>query len=137
MANVLPPDIELWLTGYLRSQFPGVQVSNKEPDTLSLPLTRPLIVVRDDGGPRLSWMVFDRSVGVSVLAGTRRNDQPVNDLARRVAGALMDDDIAVVAGSPVVGVNGDGCLGPYAVVEQLDVARRYLAVQYEVSGSVA
>lgn len=50
--------------------------------------------------------------------------------------AIMTDDAIVEAvGSPVAAVDWDGCNGPYPVVEELDVARRYGTVQYTVVGS--
>ncbi|WP_223149220.1 hypothetical protein [Changpingibacter yushuensis] len=133
------PDMELWLCAYLRSVLAdeGVdaQVSNKEPDSLKLPLSKPLVVIRDDSGTRQSAVTFDRSIGVSILAGTRQDDKASNDLARRIAGILSDDEIAMVPGSPIAAVDWDGCNGPYAVTETLNVARRYLTVQYTVVGS--
>ncbi|MDJ1372758.1 hypothetical protein [Gulosibacter molinativorax] len=126
------PDIELWLTGYLRGKFPHCTVTNKEPPDLGrlLPLTKPLIVVRDDSGPRLDFMLFQNAVGVSVLAGTKANDKPANDLAREVAAVLFDDGITGIEQSPVTRVEWDGCNGPYAVDESSDVARRYMTVEY-------
>ncbi|WP_424446450.1 hypothetical protein [Microbacterium sp. CH-015] len=137
--RVTPPDLELWLTGYVRSLAASeaiqATVTNKEPADLSTPLVRPLIVIRDDSGSRLSHVTFDRSIGWSVLAGTRMNDQPANDLARWLAGVLFDLELPLVEGSPIASVEVDGCLGPYAVTEQLDVARRYGTAQYTVVGS--
>ncbi len=137
--RVTPPDLELWLTGYVRSLAASeaiqATVTNKEPADLSTPLVRPLIVIRDDSGSRLSHVTFDRSIGWSVLAGTRMNDQPANDLARWLAGVLFDLELPLVEGSPIASVEVDGCLGPYAVAEQLDVARRYGTAQYTVVGS--
>jgi hypothetical protein len=131
--------MELWLCAYLRSVLADegfeVQVSNKEPDSLKLPLSKPLVVIRDDSGTRQSAVTFDRSIGVSILAGTRQDDKASNDLARRIVGILSDDEIAMVPGSPIAAVDWDGCNGPYAVTETLDVARRYLTVQYTVVGS--
>ncbi len=137
MDRVTPPDLEDWLTGYLRSEFPEAQVGNKEPSDLGkrLPLAKPVIVVRDDSGPRLDYTTFDRSVGVSVLAGSRANDKPANDLARSVAAVLFDLAIATAPGSPIASVDMGGCNGPYPVVETLDVARRYMTAQYTVIGS--
>lgn len=132
---VSPPDLERWLCDFLRSRFPEVSVGNKEPTDLGavLPLSKPLIVVRDDGGPREGWTLFRRTVGVSVLAGTRISDVAANELARRVAALLSDDSICEVPGSPVTRVEWSGCLGPLAVPERVDVARRYLTVEYVVA----
>lgn len=139
MARVLAPDLEMWLVNYVRATLTGegesVQVSNKEPGTLSLPLAKPLIVVRDDSGNRESHVTFDRSVGVGVLAGTRMNDLPANTLARTVMAVLTDDEIIYAPGSPIASIEWDGCNGPYPVTENLDVARRYLTVQYTIVGS--
>lgn len=137
MAVVTPPDLEAWLAGYLRSTAHalGAEVSNKEPPKLTIPLAKPLIVVRDDSGNRGSHVTFDRSVGVSVLAGTRINDKPANDLARKVMAILSDEGIVDAPGSPIASVEWDGCNGPYPVTDPLDVARRYMTVQYTVVGS--
>lgn len=137
--RVTPPDLELWLTGYVRTlaaaEGKSVTVSNKESATLGLPLAKPLIVIRDDSGSRLSHVTYDRSIGASVLAGSRLNDQPANDLARWLAGVLFDLDLPLVPGCPIAAVDPDGCNGPYAVPETLDVARRYMTAGYVASGS--
>ncbi|GGH34226.1 hypothetical protein [Microbacterium album] len=137
--RVTPPDLELWLTSYVRAQAAAdghnVTVSNKEPANLSAPLTRPLIVIRDDSGSRLSHVTFDRSIGASVLAGSKQNDKPANDLARWLAGVLFDLDLPLVEGCPIAAVDPSGCNGPYAVADELDVARRYMTAGYTVVGS--
>lgn len=139
MTLVLPPDMELWTCTYLRTTLRtmghDVEVGNKEPTTLKTPLTRPLIVVRDDSGARGSQVTFDRSLGVSVLAGTRQNDLPANELARLVFAVLTDEDIALVDGSPIAALAWDGCNGPYPVEEDHDVARRYMTIQYSAVGT--
>ncbi len=137
--RVTPPDLELWLTGYVRAlasaEGKTVTVSNKEPAALSLPLAKPLIVLRDDSGNRGSVVTYDRSIGASVLAGTKQNDQPAGDLGRWLVAVLTDDAIVTTPGSPIARVVFDGCNGPYAVTDDLDVARRYSTVQYIVVGS--
>lgn len=137
--RVTPPDLELWLTAYVRAlaaaEGVDVDVSNKEPKDLELPLERPLIVIRDDSGNRLDWTTFDRSIGASVLAGSRMHDKPANDTARWLAGVLFDDAIALAGGTPIAAVEFGGCNGPYAVADELDVARRYMTAQYIVAGT--
>ncbi|MGW9270799.1 hypothetical protein [Microbacterium sp. NPDC055599] len=137
--RVTPPDLERWLTGYVRelaaAEAVEVVVSNKEPATLAVPLRKPLIVIRDDSGSRMDWTTFDRSIGASVLAGSKQYDTPANDLARWLAGVLFDDALPLVEGTPIASVEFDGCNGPYAVPEELDVARRYMTAQYVVAGS--
>ncbi len=136
--RVMPPDMEMWVTGWLRAQLKAdgldVEVSNKEPAQLQAPLSRPLVVVRDDSGPRESVVTFSRALGVSVLAGTRQNDKPANDLARRVMAILCDPAIIEAAGSPIATIVGDGCNGPMAVTDALNVARRYSTVEYVAVG---
>lgn len=137
--RVTPPDLELWLVRHIRGCATAdgldVEVDNKEPAALTLPLTRPLIVIRDDSGDRLDWTTFDRSIGAAVLAGTTQNDQPANDLARWLAGILFDHELPLVEDSPIAAVTFEGCNGPYAVREPLGPARRYLTAQYIVTGS--
>ncbi|ABR10476.1 MULTISPECIES: hypothetical protein [Bacteria] len=137
--RVAPPDLEEWFTALLRAEVraAGVdaEVGNKEPDNLRVPLRRPLIVVRDDSGDRRDWTTFDRSVGFTVLAGTKQNDKPANDLARVVASIVHDHELPLIEGSPIAAVVFDGCRGPYAVPDTIDVARRYLTGQYVASGS--
>ena len=87
-AAVIPPDVELWATGYLRAFLAGrtetyaagVYVSNTKPTT-NRPRT---VVVRRDGGPVRG--VFDLPrIAVRVWADVERE---AADLARLVVGAL-------------------------------------------------
>lgn len=136
---VTPPDMELFLTGYLRERLRdrgmAIQVSNKEPDSLKLPLTKPLIVVRDDGGLQESRISYQASIGVSVLAGTRKNDRAANDLARIVYAILTNTEIVYAPGSPITVVDVEGCTRPVPVVESLDVSRRYMTLSYGAVGT--
>lgn len=140
--RVIPPNLALWLSTHVRAAAaaadgPGVAVDvvNREPQSLRLPLTKPLIVIRDDSGTRTDWTTFDRSIGASVLAGSREYEKPADDIALWLAGVLFDDGLALVDGSPIASVTWDGCNGPYPVLEELDVARRYLTAQYVATGS--
>lgn len=139
MSVVTPPDLEMWLGSYVRAcatrDGHTIEVGNKEPADLKLPLQKPLVIIRDDSGPRLDLTTFDRSIGASVLAGSLVDDKPANDLARWLAGILFDANLPLVNGSPIASVEWGGCNGPYAVTENLDVARRYLTAQYIVTGS--
>jgi hypothetical protein len=139
VSRVTPPELELWFTGYLRTLAAAedldLDVDNKEPPELSLPLRKPLIVIRDDSGSRLSHVTFDRSIGATVLGGSKLFAKPAMDIARWLSGVLNDEAIALVPGSPIASVDWDGANGPYAVPEALDVARVYQTAQYVVSGS--
>ena len=136
---VTPPNLTLWLTGHVRARAAAealnVTVASQEPAPLSLPLSKPLIVIRDDSGSRLDWTTFDRSIGASVIGGSKAAPKPIDDLALWLAGILFDDALPLVTGSPIASVEWGGCNGPYAVTESLDVARRYMTAQYTVSGS--
>ncbi|NMW65983.1 hypothetical protein HHJ78_10855 [Mobiluncus mulieris] len=138
MSIVVPADVELFLTKYLRQTLLmnnlTVQVSNKEPGNLRLPLQRPLVVVRDDGGGQQSRLTFAHRVGVNVLAGSKRSDYDANRLARIVYGILTDDDIVEADASPIVAFYREGCVPPTPVLESLDVARRYMTVEYLTVG---
>lgn len=139
--RVRPPNYVAWLIDYVHtevrkeSEYSTAEVGNKEPDTLSLPIKRPLIIIRDDPGSRRDWTTFDRSIGVTVLLGSKQNDKPAMDLALLVASIVFDTDLPLVDESPIASVDMDGCNGPYAVPDRLDVARLYLTAQYVVAGS--
>jgi hypothetical protein len=133
--TVLPPDLELYLTQYLRPLLPAARVANKEPGDLATPLKQPVVIVRDDSGPKGSPVTFDRSVGVTVLAGDKTADKTANDLARLVYAHLTDPDICTADGSPVAAVADEGCNGPYAVQDDHDYARRYMTIEYTVVGT--
>ena len=144
MTTITPPDLELWLTGHLRTRLTHmglgaarVQVGNKEPDD-PWPTGTRLVIVRDDSGPQLSTIHYARSVGVTVIAGTRRDDQPAGDLARLVYGILTEDPGIIQApGSPIASIEHDECRGPWAVTEPHDAARRYMTIAYTVTGHLA
>lgn len=137
--RVTPPNLELWLTRYVRTLAAAegidVKVDNKEPPTLTLPLDRPLIVIRDDSGPRTSQVTFDRSIGASVLGGSKQYPKAADDVAGWLAGVLFDESIALAPDSPIAAVDWNGCNGPYPVADSLDVARRYMTAGFVVVGS--
>ena len=140
--RVTAPDLELWLTRYIRAlaadEGVDVDVSNKEPADLGtvLPMPKPLIVIRDDSGAKTEVITFERSIGASVIGGSKKSDQQINDLGRWLAGILHDPDIVLASDDcPIAAVDFDGCNGPYPVAEQVDVARRYMTAQYRVVGS--
>lgn len=137
--RVLRPDLEVWATSYLRDELRqlGVdaEVDSMEPADMRFPLERPLVVVRDDSGPRTSPVGFDASLGVSVLAGSRQDDREARRIGRLVFAILSDDDLPLVEGSPVIAVDYGGCSGPYSVDDPHDVARRYMTISWAVVGS--
>lgn len=139
MARVTPPDFELWLTGYVRARAAAegidVDVDNVEPDDLTVEMERPLIVIRDDSGPRKDIPTFDRSVGATVLGGSKAFPKPINDIARWLSAVLSDEEIVTAPDSPIASLELDGFNGPYPVNDALDVARRYQTAQYTVVGS--
>lgn len=85
------PDVELWATGFLRSSLSarteafasGVYVSNVIPS----PRRDRMVIVRRDGGPRLSPVLEAARLGVQVWAKT---EQDANDLATLVRALLGD-----------------------------------------------
>lgn len=131
--TVAPPDLELFLTGYLRAVL-GVECGNKEPEGWDG--TTPLVVVRDDGGAKTGPVTFDRSVGVTVHAGTRQDTAPAMRLAQRAYAALTSPSIAFEKGSPVAAVVDDGCNGPYRVDDDHDASACYLTAEYSVVGDI-
>lgn len=131
--TVAPPDLELFLTGYLRAVL-GIECDNKQPDGWDG--STPLAVVRDDGGQKTGLVTFDRSVGVTVYAGTRQDTQPAMELARRAYAALTSPTIAWEKGSPIAAVVDEGCNGPYRIDDDHDASACYLTAEYSVVGEV-
>lgn len=141
---ILPPDMELFLTSYVRTVLANlgqsVRVTNVEPsftgsNPLALPLTKPIVVVRDDSGARGEILTFERSIGFAILAGSKADMQAANDLARLTFGIVTDSAIIDAEGSPIASIEDTN--GPYAVADDLDVARRYFTVDYMVVGSLS
>lgn len=137
--RVRPPDLEVWGTRFLRETLRAegwsVEVDSTEPANLLVPLDRPLIVVRVDSLTRASPPLFEASLGVSVLAGSRQDDRVARDLSTMVFAVLTDEDIAVDEANPVVVVDLEGCNGPYTIDDPLDVSRRYMTIAYTVTGT--
>lgn len=87
-AGVIPPDVELWATGYLRAFLAsrpepfaaGVYISNTKP-TGNRPRT---VAVRRDGGPVRGVFDFPR-IAVRVWAD---KEQEAADLARLIVAGL-------------------------------------------------
>lgn len=128
---VVPPDLEAFLVGYLRAVL-GVEVDNKVPSGWDG--TTRLVTVRDDGGPKTGPTTFDRSVGVTVYAGSRQDTSDASAIARRAFAALTSPTIAWEKGSPIASVEDDGCLGPYQTTDDQDSAACYMTVEYSVVG---
>lgn len=136
MSVVLPPDLEAWLCDYLRGQLEPslstILVSNREPDDFDG--SYPLVVVRDDGGSQSNRVLFDRSIGITVRYGSRTLPGDCRDLAARIYGLLTDPAICSLDGSPIAGIDEDGCNGPYFVAEDANIARCYLTVEFSAIG---
>lgn len=137
MASLAPPDLELWLCSWIRrkvTDVPGLTVGNKVP--AGYLAQHPLIVVRDDSGPKLSPVTFDRSVGVSVYMGSRQNGKAARDLAARLFALLTDDPNLLYGfadGSPIIGITDEGCTGPHQVDDPLAAAVFYSTFEYTVT----
>lgn len=130
---VTPPDLESFLCGYLRAVL-GIECGNKQP--AGWDGTTPLCVVRDDGGAKTGAVTFDRSVGVTVYAGTRQATFKASALARRAFAALTSTTIAFEDGSPIAAVISSGCNGPYRVDDDHDSSACYMTAEYSAVGSV-
>lgn len=137
MTAIIHADLELWLTGWLRTQLAarpepvcqGVKVDNKVPAGTLPPK---LIVVRYDGSSIEELHVDSAAVGVTVYAGTKALPKDANDLARIVR-ALIGDSARVEAGNPVAAVIASN--GPIPVPEEGAHAVRYLTFELAVVGS--
>lgn len=134
MSAWQPPDLELHLTVWLRARLPQARVGNKTPGDLTTPLEKPLVTISEATGSKSSAVTFRRSLTVMVRAGTRTNDKPSSDLARRVFALLTSQDVVDEPGSPIASVVDDSCFGPYPVADDLDVSARMMTVEYSVVG---
>lgn len=120
---IIFPDVELELTGYLRTAlaahgYPGVFVSNRRESQATA------VWVRRDGGPTLDQVREAARVGVNVFAPT---EQTVTDLARTVSALLR----AAADGTPVVRVTQTG--GPSPIADA--GPRRYMTFEVTVRGA--
>lgn len=139
MVAVLHADLELWLTGWLRTTLAArpesfasdVIVDNTEPEPGGTFPER-LIVVRSDGGPATSIVTDEVAVGITVFAGTQALPQDGIDLARLVR-ALVSDCASLERGNPVAAVTQSN--GPYRVAEQQQRARLYMTFALVVQGT--
>lgn len=139
MTVIIHGDLELWLTGWLRTQLAarpepvcqGVKVDNKEPQP-GTAWPPKLVVVRYDGSSVEELHVDSASVGVTVYAGTKALPKDANDLARMVR-ALIRDSARVEAGNPVAAVTASN--GPIPVADEGEKAVRYLVFELRVVGT--
>lgn len=129
-ADVIFPDVELWATSYLRDELAtrpesyasSVFVSN------TVPASRRsrMVVVRRDGGPRLSVATEAARLGVRVWAAT---EQDASDLARLVRSLLwISPD-----GDPVCAARDFA--GPTPIADESGVPMRYFTVELIVRGT--
>lgn len=149
---VVNSDLELFLTSWYRTALQGseaaavaarigaqagllsgVEVDNKE--TAEPPFPEKLLVIRDDGGPETSPVTGERSVGLSVLAGTKLAPKPANDLIRVVLALTVLLPAPDVPGqsprNPISAVLERN--GPFPVDEAQDRARRFATVVFAVT----
>lgn len=135
---VLPPDVSLWATQYLRhhlTDIPHLQVDTSEPPGYDA--TYPLVVVNDIPGSCIARVTYDWTLAVTVRMGTRQDTKPCYELAARIMGLLTaDPTVQLTAGSPVCEIVDDSTTGPSLVTEDHDTARYYLTVDYTVYGRI-
>lgn len=139
MVAVLPPDTELFLCTWLRSEANrlnlNIEVGNQEPETLTFPLTRPLVIVRDDGGPQSSPITYERTIGLTVLGGSRRDAQATMDLARTMYALATSTQACLAEGSPLVAIDHGASQPPYRVADEADTTRAYMTIEATVQGT--
>lgn len=148
---VIDSDLELFLTVWYRTALgsayaaalatkigassellTGVEVDNKEPPTGTFPAK--LLVIRDDGGPATSAVTGERSVGMTVLAGSKLAPKDANDLIRVVLALVVlipAPNVGETPRNPVSAVLERN--GPFPVVEEQDRARRFATVVFAVT----
>ena len=99
--------------------------------------TKPVVVLKDQGGPTIETVTFSRSLGVTVYAGARQDEKSARDLAFLVYGFGSSLDIVDYDESPVAAVNfNGGDIGPYRDPESADRSAYYMSFQYCVTGTI-
>lgn len=132
---VVHGDLEAFLVSWYRSRIlarpepvcAGVQVDRVEFG----PLPSKLIVVRDDGGPETSFLTGERSVGVSILAGSKANPKDAKDLAN-IAYTLRSQIASTDPANPVSALLDS--TSPVMVPEAQERARVYFTLTLAVAG---
>lgn len=136
MSLVMPPDMEMWATTYLREKLidvTGLQIDNKVPSDYRGGF--PLVTIRDDSGAQTEIVTYERSLGVTIYMGTLQDVEGARNLARRVYALLTDPMIALEA-NPITAIDYDGCNGPYQITDSQHAASQYLTVAYSVVGEI-
>lgn len=132
LPAVVFADVELWAGSYLRGRLAarveafaaGVFVGNAVPGTRR----DRMVVVRRDGGPRVSPVLDAARLSVRVWG---RTEQEATDLARLVR-ALLHDATSDEDG-PVVRVVDQS--GPSPVADESGQPLRYLVIEFLMRGS--
>lgn len=140
MVAVLPPDIELFYCTWLREVLPtvgsaNVTVSDQEPETLTFPLTSPLVVVRDDGGVQNSPLTYARTITLTVLGGTRRDAYETLALARTIYAIATSTQAITANGSPLVTIFENESQPPMRIADEADVTRASMAIELVAQGT--
>ena len=127
-ANVGFPDVELWAATYLRAalaarpeSYAVAYVSNAVPSTRR----DRMVIVRRDGGPRVSVTTEAARLAVRVWAPT---EKAATDLARLVRALLT----VAADGNPVCRVAD--LSGPSAVPDESGQPLRYFVLELTVRG---
>lgn len=134
MVRVLPPNVPMFLTGFVRGELAGrpesfckdVFVSNKF-DIRKPPSARQ-VVIRNDGGPDTSVITSEPSIGVTILAATEAD---ADNLAAMVK-AFIRDSPGTQSDNPIAAVLASN--GPYEVPEESMSHRRYMTFTPSVVG---
>lgn len=143
MAEYTDADVPLFLVGEIREQVDALQDPRfgradgwvhtrewlRETDAGEPP--RWQVIVRDDGTDDIELGVGSASIGVSVLAGSKQDPSPADDLARFVK-RIVRATPRVEPGNPVAAVTS--LRGPWPVEEPTTYARRYMTCELTVVG---
>lgn len=135
---VIHDDLEMFLTGWYRAALDerdelvcsGVIVDRVEPGP-NEEWPEKLLVIRDDGTARTSFLTGEASVGLTVFAGSRENPKDAKDLAAIVL-ALASQIPSGDPDNPVAALLDSN--GPYMVPEAQPVARVYSNISLAVAG---
>lgn len=138
MTSSQPPDIELFLTTYLRDNLPNednLQIDIHEPDNYNG--TYPLITIRNDDGEKDEFNRYTFDIAINIQGWDRTNSLKCKTLANKVFSLLMNrEKLLKQAGSPVLTINEDNSTLPHAITTNPNRAHYYFVIALATVGEI-
>ena len=138
MTSSMPPDIELFLTTYLRDNLPNednLQIDIKEPDNYNG--TYPLITIRNDDGEKDEFNRYTFDIAINIQGWDRTNSKKCKDLANQVFALLTNiTKLLNQPHSPIITVNSENCTLPHPITTNPNRAHYYFVIALATVGEI-